>query len=119
MNGNVAWMLELKVQDGRGSDFRALMAEMATATEANEPGTIAYEWNTSADGTICHLYERYVDSAAAMVHIGTFGSQYAGRFFEVLAPTGFTVYGTPNAEVKAALAGFNPVYLAPAAGFSR
>ena len=119
MNGNVAWMLELTIQSGRSNDLGALMTEMVTATKANEPGTLAYEWNTSADGTLCHLYERYADSAAAMIHIATFGATFAGRFLDILQPVRFVVYGSPNAEVKAALAGFNPTYLEPAAGFSR
>ncbi len=119
MNGNVAWRLDLNVREGQGDTFRALMAEMVAATEANEPGTIAYEWNLSPDGKVCHLYERYTDSAAAMIHIGTFGARYAERFMAVLEPTGCSVYGSPNAEIKAALAGLGPTYLEPAAGFSR
>jgi len=119
MNDAIAWRLDLKVRQGQAETFRALMAEMVAATKANEPGTVAYEWNLSPDGNVCHLYERYTDSAAAMIHIGTFGAKYAERFMAVLEPTGFTVYGSPNAELKAALAGFGPTYLEPAAGFSR
>jgi quinol monooxygenase YgiN len=119
MKGYIAWRLDLKIRDGHADAFRALMDEMVTATKANEPGTLAYEWNVTPDGTVCHLYERYADLAAAMVHIGTFGAKYAERFLAVLEPTGFTVYGSPNAKLKAALADFGPAYLEPAAGFSR
>lgn len=119
MNGNVAWMLELTIQSGRGDDFRALMTEMVAATKANEPGTLAYEWSISPDGTTCHIWERYADSAAAMIHAGTFGAKYAGRFLEVARPVRQVVYGSPSPELRAALAGFGPVYLEPAAGFSR
>jgi hypothetical protein len=38
MSSHMSWMLELDVQAGREGDFRALMAEMVSATEANEPG---------------------------------------------------------------------------------
>lgn len=55
MNSHVAWMLELQVQDGRENDFRALMTEMVSATDANEPGALNYEWSTSPDGKQCHL----------------------------------------------------------------
>jgi quinol monooxygenase YgiN len=119
MSNHVAWMLELQIQDGRSGDFDALAAEMAAATKANEPGTLDYEWHISSDGTLCHLFERYADSAAAMIHIATFGEKYAGRFFEILKPVGFTLYGSPSAEVNAALAGFNPTCMARIAGFSR
>ncbi len=119
MNGHVCWMLEMEVREGRESDFRTLMAEMAAATEANEPGTLDYEWSLSADGRTCHLWERYADSAAALVHGAAFGSKYAARFFDVLATTRLTLYGSPSDEVKAALAPFAPVLMQPAAGFSR
>jgi quinol monooxygenase YgiN len=112
-------MLEMQVREGREADLRALMAEMSTATETNEPGTLDYEWSLSADGRQCHLWERYADSAAALVHGATFASRYAARFFDVLAPVRLTLYGSPSDEVKAALAAFNPVLMSPAAGFSR
>jgi quinol monooxygenase YgiN len=119
MKSDVYWMLELEVQAGREDDFRALMAEMVSATQANEPGTVNYEWSTSADGSRCHIYERYVDSAAVMTHLGTFGERYAARFLEVLKPLRFVVYGSPDAAVRSALAGFDPVYMEAVGGFSR
>lgn len=61
---DVSWMLELNIQPGREKDFRVLMEEMVSATRNNEAGTLNYEWSTSADGSMCHLFERYVDSAA-------------------------------------------------------
>lgn len=119
MNSHVCWMVEMEVREGRGDDLRALMAEMATATERNEPATLDYEWSLSADGRTCHLWERYADSAAALVHGATFNARFAARFLDVLAPIRLTLYGSPSDEVKAALAPFAPVLMAPAAGFSR
>lgn len=86
--------------------FRTLMEEMVAPTLANEPGTLNYEWSTSGDGRIGHIFERYVDSDATMVHLASFGQNYTARFMEILSPTGFTVYGSPNQQVKEALAGF-------------
>ena len=115
----VSWMLELNVKPGSEKVLRALMNEMVTATRTNEAGTLNYEWSLSADGSVCHLYERYADSAATMTHLATFGAKFASRFLEVLKPVRLTVYGAPSPEVKGALAGFNPVYMEPASGFSR
>ena len=119
MNSEVSWILELDVQEGREKDVQALMTEMVGATEANEAGTLSYEWSTSADGRRCHIYERYADSAAVLVHLGTFGQRFASRFLEILKPVRFVVYGTPSAGVQDALAGSNPVYVQPVGGFSR
>jgi quinol monooxygenase YgiN len=112
-------MLELDLQKGRESDFRALMAEMVAATQATEPGTLDYEWSLTTDGTRCHIFKRYADSAAVLAHLGTFGQRFAGRFLEALKPVRFVVYGSPSTAVQDALAGFSPVYMQPAGGFSR
>lgn len=119
MNRHVIWTLDMQVAAGRQAELRALMHEMATATEANEPGTLDYEWSLSEDGSTCHLFERYEDCAAAEIHIATFGEKYAARFMDLLTPTRVILYGSPNAAVRAALAPMGAVYLPPAAGFSR
>lgn len=64
MNTEVYWLLELDIQAGREADLAAPMDEMVAATKANEPATLTYHWSTSADGTTCHTFERYADSAA-------------------------------------------------------
>lgn len=119
MNDEVAWMLELQVPAGNAAAFRALAAEMVAATQAGEPGTLYYEWNLSADGTSCHVYERYVDSAAALTHAGNFAARYAERFMALVTPQRMVVYGAPSAELSEALAGLGPAYLQPAVGFHR
>ena len=49
----------------------------------------------------------------------TFGPKFSEAFLAIASPTRFTVYGTPNLEVKKVLAGFNPIYMSPLDGFSR
>lgn len=119
MENQVYWVLELELQTGQENAFHSLMEEMVAATQANEANTLNYEWSTSADGKLCHIFERYADSAAAITHLETFGEKYAKRFLEVLKPIRFVVYGAPNQALKDVLAGLNPTYMQPVAGFSR
>ena len=119
MAGSVSWVLETNVQAGRSDELRTLMEEMVSNTHAHEPGTVGYEWYMSADGSQCHLYERYVDSAAALTHCQTFGARFAGRFMSLLTPTRCTVYGSPDAAVQGALSVLRPTYMGQAAGFHR
>ena len=116
---HVAWMFELAVREGREAEFRALMAEMAEATQRDEPGTLDYEWYVTDDGRRLHLFERYADAGAAMTHLATFGERYMARFFDVLAPERLTLYGAPDDRVRGALAQLAPEAMARAAGFSR
>ena len=119
MSAWCAWMLELQVRDGRESDVRRLMQEMVGSTMANEPGTMNYEWSFSEDGRTCHLYERYADSEAALIHGRTFGETFAERFFEVLEPKRFVFYGSPSTAVREMAAPFNPVVMRLEAGVTR
>lgn len=119
MNENVYWVLELAVRPGRLNDFRNLMQEMVAAASDNEPGTLNYEWNIGDDGTACHIYVRYKDSAAVMRHMAVFGTKFTDRFMALAQITRTAVYGAPSAEVKAALAPYGPVFFAPFGGFKR
>jgi quinol monooxygenase YgiN len=119
MNNNVYWILELAIKDGELENFRSLMHEMVDATHANEPNTLNYEWTISEDSKTCHIYERYTDSSATMIHMGTFGEKYAERFNTAVEATRCVVYGNPNSEVRDALSGLGPVYMSPFGGFAR
>lgn len=118
MSDHVSWLLELALKPGELDNFKALMGEMVESTQA-ERGTLNYEWSISDDGEACHIYERYADSGAVMTHLGSFGAKFAERFLGAVDPTRFVVYGTPSDEVKEALGGFGPVYMAPFGGFAR
>ena len=54
-----------------------------------------------------------------MVHLGNFGEKFAARFLDILSPTSFVVYGTPDQQVRDALAAFGASYMQPVGGFTR
>jgi quinol monooxygenase YgiN len=119
MSDAVSWVLEVTVKDGQLDAFKALAQEMSEATQAGEPDTSHYEWFAGEDGMTVHIYERYADSAATMVHLGNFGAKFAERLLACVDPTRMMVYGDPSAEVRSALAGFGAAHMTQFAGFSR
>ena len=119
MSDAVSWVLELNVKDGQLDAFKALAREMSEATQADEPGATNYEWFISEDGKTIHIYERYVDSAALMIHIGNFGEKFAERFLAWADATRWLVYGDPSDEVREAMAGFGVINMARLTGFVR
>lgn len=119
MSNVVHWVLELNIKEGEFENFEALMAEMVEATQANEPGTTGYEWYVSEDRKTCHICERYVDSAATLTHLESFGQNFAERFMAVLEPTRLMVYGNPSSEAREALAGLGAIHMGQIAGFAR
>lgn len=119
MSEQVAWVLQLSIKEGQYENLLALMNEMVAATQADEPGALSYEWSVNEEKTVCHLYERYADSATTLVHLGNFGSKFMKRFFAVLEATGMAVYGNPDEAVKKGLAGLKPLYMDSIGGFTR
>ena len=119
MSTSVSWVFVSKVNAGKSDELKKLMTDMVPATKSNEPGAEIYEWFLNEDGSELHLYERYVDSAATMVHLGNFGANYMPRFLECCTPARLHVYGEPSDDVKGVLNGFGAVYCPSFGGFAR
>jgi quinol monooxygenase YgiN len=118
MTDNVHWLLEVDVRAGALETFRVLMSEMVAAAR-REPGTLNYEWNISADGGVCHIYVRYRDCAAVMNHMAGWDGSFSTRFAALATITRLSVYGAPDAAVKAALDPYGAVYYGQFGGFHR
>lgn len=119
MKNHVYWLLQVAVKDGQLDNLRSLMTEMSTATQNDEPGTLNYEWWIGDDEKTIHIYERYADSGAAIIHVGNFGSKFMERFMGAADPTAITVYGDASPELREALAGFGAVHMGAFGGFTR
>lgn len=119
MNDHIYWMLELAVKEGQLDAFKTLMGEMVEYVQANEPDALNYEWWINEEGTVCHLYERYADSAALLTHLGGFGANFAKRFMDCVDIKRFIVYGNPNDAARNALSSLGVKFMAPLGGFIR
>jgi quinol monooxygenase YgiN len=116
-DANVAWLLVMEIHEGRLEDFRALMQEMVAATHADEPGTLNYEWYI--DGRTLHLFEKYRDDDAVMVHMRNFGERFAERFMGWATPQSINVYGPASQAVRDAFTPMGGVFLERFGGFAR
>jgi quinol monooxygenase YgiN len=57
------------VHPGREQEFRTLAREAFALVQANEPGTLAYEWFLNESGTECLTIDAYRDAAALKAHM--------------------------------------------------
>jgi len=114
----VHWLMELSISGQQSGDIDALIKEFVSEAD-KEVGTMAHEWNFNEDGSICQLYERFVDADAAMLHLGMFGERFAERFLKSCSITSITILGYANEDVRGALERFSPVVLTQKAGFAR
>ena len=72
MGDQISCRVELAVKPGKLDNFLALTGEMVEAT-LEELDTLSYERFVTDDGKFVHVYERYADSAAALMHLRKFG----------------------------------------------
>jgi quinol monooxygenase YgiN len=116
---NLFWTFESTVKDGELDKLKDLVREMAQKAEANEPGTLRFEWTVADDGKSAQVHERYADSEAALKHLASFNANFADRLMALVEPAGMTVYGDPSPELKDKLASADPVYMDVIGGFAR
>ncbi len=118
-NDEVFWLLEMEIKEGQLDEFKELLVKMVEASKSKEPNIKNYEWFISDDNKICHVYERYVDSAAAMVHLISFYQTFSDRFIEVVDAKRIIVYGNANAKLKKTLSSYGAIFMPPIGGFVR
>jgi len=101
--------VNLVVNDGQLEAFKSI-AQTMTAVSQAEPGTLGYEWFSSADGKHFRLVETYVDSSALEAHfMGPAVQQWVPKLVEVCKPVGFEIYGDPGPKVTEIAGGFGAV----------
>ena len=118
MNDHISWHVELQVKPDALDALRVLTREMVESTK-DEPGTLMYERYISDDLQTVHIFERYVDPSAAVVHLTAFREMYGERFGKMVDRKQFTVFGTPTDALKEILDPLGATYAAALAGFSR
>ena len=116
MSDEIAWRVELAVKSDQVANLLALTDEMVQAASL-EIGCLSYQRFISPDGKSVHVYERYLNSGAALAHLTTFFQRFGARFGSMVDRKTFTVYGTPSSELRKMLDQFSPQYLRPFGNF--
>jgi quinol monooxygenase YgiN len=98
--------VDLTVNEGQLAEFKSI-AQAMTAVSRSEPGTLGYEWFSSADGKRFRLLEAYVGADAVLAHfMGAAVQDLVPKLLAFASVTGFQVYGDPGPEVSQMAAGF-------------
>lgn len=112
----ISWRVELSVKPGQLENFKALTGMMVEMSK-NELGTLSYQRFVTDDGRSVHLYERYIDSVAAVMHLHAFTKHFGERFMSMAHRESFLVFGSPSEELKRVLDGLGAIYLKPFGDF--
>ena len=113
----VYWVVTGTINPGQEAAFRAVSAQLVESTRA-EPGALAYEWSIGPDGRTFHIFERYADSGAVVLHRERSGP-LVKELYALATRKSFTLYGNPSKEVNELVANRDPLVMRPLGGFGR
>lgn len=101
--------VSLVVNDGQLEAFKSIAQSMTEVSKA-EPGTLGFEWFSSADGKQFKLVEAYVDAGALEAHfMGPSVQEWVPKLAALCKVTGFEIYGEPSKKVAEMASGFGAV----------
>jgi quinol monooxygenase YgiN len=118
MKKDIYWLCTFRLKPEDFPAFKAVVAPLVDETR-KEDGSMAYEYNITADQTMVHIIEHYRDSAAVVHHVTKTFSRFAEPFTALASVESFVVYGTPEPEARAILDSFGAVYVIPFDGFTK
>lgn len=99
------------VHAGKHAEFRSLAARCMEVTRERDTRTLQYEWFSGDGGDVFVIRERYPDSAAVLEHAANLGELLPG--IVAVSDPDIEIYGTPSADLMAALSVFSPRVYAP------
>lgn len=100
------------IHPGKLEQFRTLAAEAFDLVQANEPGTLAYEWFVNAEGTECLTLDIYEDAAALGAHMANAGPTM-GKILQIVT-SDVQIFGAlPDAMRAKFRPGVGATFVAP------
>jgi quinol monooxygenase YgiN len=119
-NSSIHFRALVTIVKGKREEYKKLVQEMSRAVEANEPGTLHYQFYLNRDETKCIINEIYANSEATLAHINGVASQtILPKIHKVSRISRLDVYGNPSKELQRVLADVVSQTYIPFAGFSR
>jgi len=117
-DGSIRLIVRQGIKPGKLEEFKELACQFTAGTEADDPGTLGYEWFISPDGTECFLNEFYGSSEAFLDHFAKIGPKI-GIMLEISPLLEAVVLGDPSPEAREALSKLGAKFYAPHVGFCR
>ena len=116
--GHITLLAEIEVEPGKVDAFKAVVAEMVTVVQANEPGAMRYDWYLSDEGTHDWNVEVFADSEAVVAHMANVGG-LVPKLLEVASFRRVEVLGDLSDEGMEALGELAKSRLARLGGIER
>jgi quinol monooxygenase YgiN len=105
-NNNIHIRAEVIIEEGKKEEYMKLIKDIIRTVEANEPGTINYQFYLDNSETECIIWETYANSEVLLAHINGVASQtILPQIHGVSKIRRLDDYGTPSEELQKVLSG--------------
>lgn len=115
----VSWTITCSCKPESFDQITALASKMTEYFQSNEPDTTNFVFSVNSSHDEIHVYERYANSAQALLHMKAFGDLFGSDFMSLLTPVKVVAYGFPTDDLTAALSALSPVQMTSFQGFYR
>ena len=93
------------VKEGKFEGFREAFRDVATAIDADKPGTVVFLAHADEDGGEISVVHIFPDAEAMGLHLQGV-QERMGVAMEFIETKGYEIYGTPSEPVLEAMRGF-------------
>ena len=115
----VSWTITCSCKPDSFEEISDLATKMTGYFQSNEPDTTNFELSINSAHDEIHVFERYSNSAQALLHMKAFGEMFGPDFMALLTPVKVVSYGFPTDELSSALSALSPVKMTSFQGFFR
>jgi len=114
----ISYIVQFTINDGEADKFKSMASGFASTVQANEPGTLGYQWWMGEDGIHCLLEETFESSEALLTHLGNVGPSLP-ELLEIAPITRLEVRGEASSAAREALGGLGATHFSHLVGFDR
>ncbi len=103
----ISLKLELGIHEGKREELESTVSELIQQVEAQEPGTVTYEFFLSEDERTMTALDWYEDEQAAIAHLtGAPVGTFLPKLLELADVERLDIYGEPSGKLSEVLENF-------------
>ncbi len=118
MSAEIWIIAEFTPKEGKNDEFKEVANLFITTVQANEPGTLTYQFYFNKLQTKCLVLAQFRDSKAVLAHFKDVGGLVL-KLIETAQLTRGELYGNVSTELRLVATPFGVNFFKPWGGFSR
>jgi autoinducer 2-degrading protein len=118
MTEAIYWILEANIKPGKLDALKSLAQAFSESTQKYEQGALIYEWSINESSDTLHIFERFENNEAALIHLANVGPKLP-ELMETVDLQSIKCHGPVSEAFKDACEGMPIRYFEVFSGFAR